>query len=346
MVQIKAWAKTSVFCTFLWLPLIIFFIATTGLFFTITPSGCSPSVLKGFLPPPSREYYGISNVTSWYYTSEWQIFPTRGVCPLGAKTGVTTDKQTGKQKPGDFQSCLPWTERPWAIIDKYNTAADVKTSISMVTSYEAFRSSYQAILAAIAISGIMISAACTNIFFSLNSPTGRHSVFSLLLFVEMLAYFLIMILACVAVGAAGASSIVLPAAWSTWFPSCLVTIKEREVPGLLYWLLFMGFLMLGTLLIGEITHRMCGKCLTRRVALEGVLSNSASGYGGQPPFADSGFTKSVADWRIRVMREAFFGDSGATFTQNQATSEGGDDSKLPDQRRIDVIPKRDAAPRL
>jgi len=327
-----SWTQTAGFCSWMWLPVVLFLITTTSLFFTINPTSCSASVKSGALPLAAQQIYQIKNATqaSWYYGSTWNVFPTRGVCPLGAKSGVSTDKKTGKQTPGDYQNCLKWGSDDWSTIDQYNSAAGVPT---MVGTSTAFHVSYQATLVAIVVSCILAFVACINIFLSINSgSSGRHPYFTLLLLIEVLCYFIILLLACIIVGGPASSSIADPKAWSVWFPTCSVVILEQQIPSIQYWIIFMACFFLGLLLIGEMAHRFCGKCLTKRIALPGTISDPTSGIAGGP-YGDSGFTKAVFDWRSRVMRVAFFGFSDATFTSDASSASGQD--------AADPIPERD-----
>jgi len=229
-------------------------------------------------------------------------------------------------------NCLKWNPNTaWQIIDKYNAAAGVSLPMTMATSSLNFLSAYNAMLAAVAISAFMGGVTCINLFLSLNSTTGRHGMFSLFLLLEILSYYVLVLLAIIAVASAATSSIVLPAAWGQWFPTCTVVVVEKDVPGIIYWLIFMGALLLGSLLVGEATHKWMKKCLTRKVALEGTVSNEETGFDGGP-FGSSGFTKVCADWRVRVLRLAFFGHSGATFTVAAPAVENT-------LRSLDSIPK-------
>lgn len=356
MSRLLAIGKTVGICGYIWLPFILFLAATTSVFFTITPSGCSPKVLKGFLPAPAREVYGITNVTSWYFTNQWDVYPTRGVCPYSTATTTTSannPNQKGKQVQGAtppriVADCLKWSPNTaWQIIDKYNVAAGVSLPMTMATSANNFTSAYNAMLAAVAIAAFMGGVACINLFLSLNSPTGRHGMFSLFLLLEILSYYVIVLLAIIAVASAATSSIVMPAAWGQWFPSCTVVVVERDVPGIIYWLIFMGALLLGSLLVGEATHKWCSKCLTRKVAIEGTVSNDETGFDGGP-FGSSGFTKVCADWRVRVLRLAFFGQSGSTFVMQGPAVENslrGDGDAIPRPAPVhDEVPK--GPPRL
>jgi len=329
-------AQTTVFCGVILLPVILFFVTTGALFFTINPMDCSPSVVKGKLPAPAQEVYGVvnANATSWYYNGIWNVFPTRGVCPVGAKTGVTIDKKTGKQVAGDYKSCLGWGSSDWATIDKYNAAAGAPTLVNTST---AFHVSYQAIMVAIVVSCVLILVACCNIFLSINSLSGRHNYFSLLLVLEVLCYFIVFLLACIIVGGPASSSMADPKAWSVWFPTCNVVIEEKTIPSIMYWLIFMTAFVLSGLVVGELVHRQCDKCLTKKIALPGTITDEANHVDGGK-FGDSGFTKAVADWRARTMRIAFFVNPATSFTTTAEETETGNPAT--ENNVKDRIPRR------
>ena len=334
MVQLKAWAGTIAYCSYIWLPLILFFTATTSLFFAIKPEGCAPSVLSGPLPKAAQQIYNLKNATAapWFYT-EWDVFPTRGVCPIAAHSGVTKDAKTGKTQAGDYKNCLNYGDSSWNVIDKYNAAANAP---SLVNTSTAFHVSYQATLVAIVVSCVLALVACSNVFLSINAPAhGRHPYFSLLLLFEVLCIFLVFLLSCIIVGGPATSSMNNPKAWSVWFPTCNVVIEEREIPSIMYWLIATNAALLGLLIAGEVSHKYCNKWLSKRIALPGTLSDDAAGVTGGA-FGSSGFIKVAADLRTRVVKLAFFGPSGATFLEEEPTTETTE-NKIRDQ-----IPRRDA----
>jgi hypothetical protein len=78
------------------------------------------------------------------------------------------------------------------------------------------------------------------------------------------------------------------------------------VAKIIYWLIFMFSFALTLLLVGEVTHTRFDKCLTKRVALPGTVSDIATGELGGP-YGDSGFIKVWGDYRTRVFKELFFG---------------------------------------
>lgn len=352
-----AWLGAGFFCTLIWIPLLCFSLATSGVYFSIRTSGCSPLVLKGALPKPAQQFYGVTNVTSWYF-GEWRVMPTRGVCPLDARTPLTntysksTNSQKSKEIPGEYKKCISYSDKlPWELMDRYNNPVTMPT---MADSALSLRAAYQSLLTAIFVSLVLIGVASTNIFLCINSRSGRHSMFSLFLLLEILAYFLVFLLSCIVVGAADGSSIATADGWASWFPKCNISITPLDIPGFMIWLLDLGLVLLLFLVVGEVTHRFAGGCLTRFFG----------------PLTEAGFTKTVADLRTRHVRVCFYGaaaegtgvaqpDEEAVRGKSAASaSASGADAGAADSNSkikhiqknpiggVDVIPKKIDTPRV
>ena len=331
--MIKETCGSGFFCLLIWLPLICFSLALSGVYYSVTTTNCSPLVLKGYLPKPAQQFYGVKNVTSWYY-GEWRVMPDRGACPLhGRTTGKSASSHSSAG--GDYANCLSFSESlSWELMDKYNQPV---TSPSMADSAISMRTAYQALLAAIFVSLALAGMTCTNIYLSINSRSGRHSMFSLFLLLELLAYFLVFLLATIVVGLADSSSISAPVAWASWFPKCTVVIAPLDIPGFMIFLLDLGLVMCLFFIVGELTHRYMGGCLTRFFG---------------PVNSASGFTKTLADVRTRHVRVMMYGADAEGLVEQPGESSSSD-GKIQNPvaaggttTGVDVIPKKLSAPRV